>query len=198
MPKTATKQTTKADLLSKGMEIMLEKGYNNTGIQEVLDACGVPKGSFYYYFQSKEEFALQIIDHWANEYGESLKRSLEDSSLEPLDRLKVYCETGTKTFAANQCRKGCLIGNLSQEMSDQSEVLRARLEEAMTRTRNLFAGCIKLAQQSGQVDPTLDHVQLAEFFLSGWHGALLRAKTTKTTAPQRAFIALVFDKVLIP
>ena len=198
MPKTATKQTTKTDLLCKGMEIMLEKGYNNTGIQEVLDACSVPKGSFYYYFQSKEDFALQIIDNWATAYGDSLKTSLEDESLKPLDRLRSYCEEGMKSFEANQCRKGCLIGNLSQEMSDQSEVLRGRLEEAMTKTRNNFAACIKLAQQNGDVNPNLDHVQLAEFFLSGWHGALLRAKTTKTTVPQRAFIALMFDKVLVP
>jgi TetR/AcrR family transcriptional repressor of nem operon len=198
MSKTATKQVTKTELLEKGTQIMLEKGYNNTGIQEVLDACSVPKGSFYYYFSSKEDFALQIIEHFDVKYGECLRQFLDDTKLQPLSRLRAYCDSSRQLFEDNQCRKGCLIGNLSQEMSDQSEVLRARLEETMTKWRNKFAQCIKQAQEAGEVNPALDHVQLAEFFLSGWHGAILRAKTVKTTMPQQAFMTLMFGQVLVP
>ena len=94
--------------------------------------------------------------------------------------------------------QGCLIGNLSQEMSDQSEVLRARLEEALTKSRNRLARCIKEAQGKGEVNPTLDHIQLAEFFQSGMHGAMMRAKTTKTTAPLDSFFNIIFGQVLKP
>jgi TetR/AcrR family transcriptional regulator, transcriptional repressor for nem operon len=99
-------------------------------------------------------------------------------------------------FEANQCRKGCLIGNLSQEMSDQSEALRARLEEVLTKWRNKFAQCIKEGQDRGQITKAIDHVQLAEFFLCGWNGAILRAKTTKTTTPQKAFMQVMFEQIL--
>jgi TetR/AcrR family transcriptional repressor of nem operon len=101
-----------------------------------------------------------------------------------------------RAFEENGCKKGCLIGNLSQEMSDQSETLRARLEEVMTKWRNKFAACIKDGQENGQITTAIDDVQLAEFFLSGWNGALMRGKTTKTTTPQRAFMHVMFDQIL--
>jgi TetR/AcrR family transcriptional repressor of nem operon len=195
---SGTKEVTKTSLLEAGCRIMREKGYSNTGIQEVLDSTGVPKGSFYYYFDSKEDFALQIIDHFDKTYSDQLRVFLEDKGLKPIERLKAYCDEGRRNLVLNNCSKGCLIGNLSQEMSDQSEVLRARLEEVLTRWRNRFAQCIKEAQQDGSVDKTQDHIELAEFFQSGWHGAIMRAKTTKTAVPIDAFMKIMFQQVLKP
>jgi TetR/AcrR family transcriptional repressor of nem operon len=198
MAKTTTKENTKLCLIEKGIEIMIEKGYNNTGIQEVLQATGVPKGSFYYYFDSKEDFGLQIINQFEERFNEKLRSCLDDKSLSPVSRLKKYCEDGRKNLESQNCRKGCLIGNLSQEMADQSEVFRARLEEVMTKWRNRFAQCIQEGQKQGEINSQFDHVQLAEFFLSGWEGAVMRAKTTKTTASQQAFIKIMFEKILQP
>ena len=192
---SATKEVTRNALLEAGINIMLEKGYNNTGIQEVLDATKVPKGSFYYYFDSKEDFGLQIINQADLNYVSVLKELLENKDVSPVERLRNYCLRGIENFEACQCRNGCLIGNLSQEMSDQSELLRARLEEVLTKWRNKFAQCIKEGQDAGLINPKYDHIQLAEFFLSGWHGSILRAKTTKTSAPQRTFMYFMFEHV---
>src|SRR5277367_5946685 len=117
--KLAAKQDTKIALLQAGTAIMLEKGYNNTGIQEVLSSLGVPKGSFYHYFESKENFAVAIIQHLDQEYSAYLLRTLRNPQETPLARLKTYCLSGKQDFLSQECRKGCLIGNLSQEMSDQ-------------------------------------------------------------------------------
>lgn len=195
---SGTKEVTKNALLEAGTRIMLTKGYNNTGIQEVLESTGVPKGSFYYYFDSKEDFALQIIEHFDTTYADQLKGFLEDAALNPLERLRAYCTAGRKALKENQCRNGCLVGNLSQEMSDQSEVLRAKLEEVLSRWRNRFAACIKEGQEAKIISTAFDNVTLAEFFQSGWHGAIMRAKTTKTTVPLDAFMTLMFDQVLKP
>src|SRR4051794_12854838 len=131
MPKqssgTPTKESTKTCLIEAGIEIMFEKGYNNTGIQEVLQKTGVPKGSFYYYFDSKEEFGLEIINAFDAGYTDKVNKFLNDKTLSPVQRLRAYCEAGRENLENQQCRKGCLIGNLSQEMADQSEVMRARL-----------------------------------------------------------------------
>jgi TetR/AcrR family transcriptional repressor of nem operon len=199
MPRQAgTKEVTKTSLLEAGTKIMLEKGYNHTGIQEVLETTGVPKGSFYYYFDSKEDFGVQIIEYFDKTYSEHLRQYLENKKLTPTERLRAYCEEGRQSLESNQCRKGCLVGNLSQEMSDQSEVLRGRLEEVLTKWRNRFAQCIKEGQDRGEINKSIDYVQLAEFFQGGWHGAILRAKTTKTTAPLLAFISIMFDHLLAP
>ncbi len=196
MPKATTKESTKVQLLEAGTEIMLEKGYNNTGIMEVLQSTGVPKGSFYYYFDSKEDFGLQIINHTHVTYQDKIKACLEDVSMTPVERLRKYCEEGMQMFEQNACRKGCLIGNLSQEMADQSEVFRNRLKEIIVSWRTIFASCIREGQEAGQISKALDADELAEYFQSGWTGAVARAKTLKSTEPQKIFISVTFNHVL--
>jgi len=195
---TSTKVVTKNALLEAGLRVMIEKGYSNTGIQEVLDATNVPKGSFYYYFDSKEDFALQIIDYFVATCDQLMDKCFDNKKLTPIERLKLYCQEKKTLLANDQCRKGCLIGNLSQEMSDQSEVLRGRLEEALTKSRNRLARCIKEGQEKGEINANMDHIQLAEFFQSGLHGAVMRAKTTKTISPLDAFFNIIFDQVFKP
>lgn len=196
--KAATKQDTKTALLQAGMDIMMEKGYSNTGIQEVLNTLGVPKGSFYHYFDSKESYAVEIIRHFDEEYSACLLRTLRNPKETPLQRLRTYCETGKANLSAQECRKGCLIGNLSQEMSDQSEVLRKELSHVMAKWRDMFAACIDEGQKSGEIKAKWSADAMAELFASGWGGAVMRSKTVKTTEPLDLFIQIMFDDILKP
>jgi len=186
------KQGTKQELLEAGMKFMQAKGYTNSGLQQVLDAVGVPKGSFYHYFESKEDFALQIIEHYDCNYTEEVLGCLRDLSYSPLERMKNYCLAGREKIAKGSCTGGCLIGNLSQEMASQSERLRQKLEEVFIRWRDLFASCIAEGQSAGQIDDRFEAEELAELFLSGWEGAVLRAKSTRSIRPVDNFIKLVF------
>jgi len=195
---TIAKESTKTLLLETGMNIMLEKGYNNTGIMEVLQQTGVPKGSFYHYFESKEDFGLKIIDYCAQSFQEKLEKTLGATTLSPLARLKAFSQAGIATIQSLNCRKGCLIGNLSQEMSDQSEVFRKRLLEIQVQIHRRFAGCLRESQKLGEISKKYDCDDLAELFLSAWNGALMRAKTSKTTAPLDAFERFIFTYVLVP
>ena len=194
----ATKESTKTLLLESGIEIMLEKGYNNTGIMEVLKRTGVPKGSFYHYFESKEDFGLKIIDHFADAHKEKLDKTLGDRSLTPLARLKAFCRFGISNFQSLNCRKGCLLGNLSQEMSDQSEVFRKRLFEIQAQQHQRFADCVSEGQQLGEISKKYNCQDLAELFLSTWCGAFLRAKTAKTIEPLHAVERILFEHILLP
>lgn len=194
--KAVTKGDTKTALLEAGMDIMRDKGYTNTGIQEVLSSVGVPKGSFYHYFESKENFAVEVIHHYSQSYTAKLIYFLRDESLQPLDRLKAYINAGRDNFLAQNCCKGCLIGNLSQEMADQSEELRQVLSQVMGKWRDLFATCIDEGQATGQISKRYSPVELAEAFLSGWEGAIMRAKTTKNIEPLDIFNQVMFDGLL--
>lgn len=196
--KVPAKQETKLALLQVGMEMMMERGYTNTGIQEVLSALRVPKGSFYHYFESKESYAVEIIQHFDLGYSANLLRVLRNPQLSPLQRLKSYCEQGKATLAAQDCRKGCLIGNLSQEMADQSEVLRKELSRVMYKWRDMFAACIDEGQKAGDIPSRHSATSLAELFSAGWGGAVMRAKTVKNTEPLDVFIKLMFDDILKP
>lgn len=194
---TAAKESTKTLLLESGIEIMLEKGYNNTGIMEVLQRTGVPKGSFYHYFESKEDFGLKIINHFAAGYKEKLDKTLGDKTLAPLSRLKAYCDAGIATLQSLNCRKGCLIGNLSQEMSDQSELFRKRLLEIQTEAQIRFVETLKESQQAGEINKKFNCDDLAEMFLSAWSGAVMRAKTCKSVEPLEAFKRTMFGQILV-
>jgi TetR/AcrR family transcriptional repressor of nem operon len=99
-------------------------------------------------------------------------------------------------LVAQECRHGCLIGNLSQEMSDQSELLRRALCEVMGKWRDMFAKCIEEGQAAGQINTTRSAHDLAEFFASGWSGAFMRAKAVKTTEALDVFIELMFKDIL--
>ncbi len=194
--RTTAKQETKTALLEVGMDMMMDKGYTNTGIQEVLSSLGVPKGSFYHYFDSKENYAVEIIHHFDRQYSANLMRTLRNPQQTPLERLRAYCEAGKEKLAAQDCRRGCLIGNLSQEMSDQSEVLRQELSQVMRKWRDMFAACIDEGQQAGEITSCWTADELAELFSCGWGGAVMRSKTVKSTEPLDIFIRLVVDGAL--
>lgn len=191
-----SKEKTRDLLLEAGKATFLERGYNNSGIEAIVQAAGVPKGSFYYYFANKEDFGLKVLDRFATCYDEHIDRFLGDPTVSPLERLRNYFEAVFDRLESDECRKGCLVGNLSQEMADQSEAFRARLEEIFESWVARYAECLGQAQEMGEIGPDLDVHELAEFWLNGWQGAILRAKTMRSTAPLRTFLGVVFGNVL--
>jgi TetR/AcrR family transcriptional repressor of nem operon len=191
-----SKESTKTILLDAGRRVFLEKGYNNAGIEAILQTAGVPKGSFYYYFESKEDFGLQVLDRFSECLDTLSERFLGDQSLSPLERLRRYFESICEKLESQQCRNGCLVGNLSQEMADQSEAFRARLEQIFESWVGRYADCLREAQEAGEIPAHLDVRELAEFWLNSWQGAVLRAKTLRSTQPLRTFLNVMFGSVL--
>ncbi|MDO9309534.1 MAG: TetR/AcrR family transcriptional regulator [Deltaproteobacteria bacterium] len=190
------KKDTKAEIIAKGTEMISLYGYNATGIDAVLKQVNVPKGSFYHYFGSKEDFGLAVIDRFAERYRQRLETFLDDVEVTPLNRIRNYLESGLARFAQNQCAKGCLIGNLGQELADQNERFRSRLDEIFQSWKVHFAACLREAQGVGELAPDLDVNIIAGFILSGWEGAILRAKVMKSPQPMRDFIETLFSTVL--
>jgi TetR/AcrR family transcriptional repressor of nem operon len=191
-----SKQATRETLLEAGRRVFLARGYNHAGIDTILNEAGVPKGSFYYYFPSKEGFGLEVLNRFAECHGADLDRILGDANLRPLDRLRKLVEATCSRLESQQCRNGCLVGNLSQEMADQSEAFRARLDEIFRGWSARYASCLAEAQAAGEIAAELDVNELAEFLLNSWQGAVLRAKTTRSTAPLRTFLNVIFGFVL--
>lgn len=190
------KKDTKAEIISIGMELIAHNGYNATGIDAVLKQAGVPKGSFYHYFGSKEEFGLAVIDHFADHYDQKLQTFFDDERVPPLIRIRNYLENGLAKLTENQCAKGCLIGNLGQELADQNERFRARLDTIFGSWKERFADCLQEAQEAGELTPDVDPAAVAGFILSGWEGAILRAKVMKSPQPLQDFIDTLFTIVL--
>ena len=85
-----TRRETKAKILQQGAELVYRQGFNNTGIQEILESAGVPKGSFYFYFKSKEQFGLELIDYYMEFFRVMIGTHLRKSDSPPLERLRAF------------------------------------------------------------------------------------------------------------
>ncbi|MGE4545100.1 MAG: TetR family transcriptional regulator C-terminal domain-containing protein [Pedobacter sp.] len=187
----------KDDIVQAGLDIMLSRGFNATGVEAILKQANVPKGSFYNFFSSKEDFALAVIDRFVVEiYSSVFQPILEDDSLPPLQRIRKCFESLTSRFENNDCSKGCLIGNLSLEMSDQYERIRQHLDLTLQRWADVFISLLLQAQREKAIAADLDAETLAENMIASFEGALLRAKVKKSSAPLKNFIHLYFDKFL--
>ncbi|WP_005037396.1 TetR/AcrR family transcriptional regulator [Holophaga foetida] len=172
------------------------QGYNATGLDSVLKEACVPKGSFYYYFKSKEDFGLAVIDHFAAHMEDHLANVLRDDVIGPLDRIRNLLKEGLRLITENQCAKGCLIGNLAQELAAQNERFRVRLDEVFRMWRGQIANCLREAQGVAQLPTSLDPDVTAGFILSGWEGAILRSKVGRSPQPMQDFIDVLFATVL--
>lgn len=179
--------TTRSDLLRAGVALLTEKGFSAVGLDEILKSVGVPKGSFYHYFDSKEAFGLALIDEYGAYFARKLDRFLLDEGLAPLERLAAFIADARFGMAKYAFRRGCLIGNLGQEMGALPPSFRQRLIDVFTDWQRRTADCLSAARQAGEVPADFDCAHLAELFWIGWEGAVLRAKLEGGAAPLDRF-----------
>lgn len=187
------KQSTKIKIVAEGAKVIQKKGFNNTGIIDVLNAAGVPKGSFYFYFKSKEDFGIEVINYLAENVRRAWTQSPKYTTESPLESLKRRFDEATTYFQHAGCIGGCPIGNLAQEMGDLNDVFRQRLQEIFSEMRNVIAQSIREAQRLSEINRSFDAEQLADFILNSWEGALLRMKTEKSVIPLLNFNQVIFD-----
>ncbi|MEJ2727887.1 MAG: TetR family transcriptional regulator C-terminal domain-containing protein [Deltaproteobacteria bacterium] len=190
------KPNTRDRIIETGAEIIHRKGFNHTGIQEILNAAGVPKGSFYNYFKSKDDFGLQIIDHFLAHFQKTAKETLEDSRISPLSRIYAFLTAFMEYFASQNYAGGCPIGNLAQEMGDLSPAFRKKLSEAMDMMIDAYSQVLSAAQNDGKITKSLNIKDTASFIIASWHGAIIQMKLTRSLDPLKNHRKFIFDHIL--
>ncbi|WP_415266382.1 TetR/AcrR family transcriptional regulator [Acidovorax sacchari] len=187
-PKTAgDHRQTREQLLRAGVAALTEKGFSSTGIDEVLKAVGVPKGSFYHFFPSKEAFGAELIKLYAEYFVRKLDQALLDTSLTPLQRIDAFCKDAERGMGRFDFKRGCLIGNLGQEMGALPEAFRGLLSDVLIDWQARVERCLEEARRLGEIPKTADCPRLSVFFWIGWEGAVLRAKLERKSEPLRIF-----------
>ncbi|MGX7704921.1 TetR family transcriptional regulator C-terminal domain-containing protein [Methylobacterium sp. Gmos1] len=183
-------------LLDAGLAAFHASGYTATGVDEISKSAQIPKGSFYNHFGSKQAFGAEVVDLYFERHLAKLHSFLGDRDRAPVDRLRAYFEERTGFFAGLGCKRGCMMGNLSLEAADHSEVLREHLAQHFGTWSALFAATIREAQEAGAVRSHFDADRLADFILNSWEGALLRMKAERSTKPLDDAQAVIFGSVL--
>ncbi|WP_410014629.1 TetR/AcrR family transcriptional regulator [Sodalis sp. C49] len=187
-PKIARDQPdTRENLIRCGTAILTEQGFSASGIDGILKQVGVPKGSFYYYFESKEAFGQAIIDYYGRYFLRKLDHWLLDETLPPLERLRALVSDLSLGMAKYDFRRGCLVGNLGQEINVLPASYRRQLSDILQQWQQRVACCLRLARAAGQLPPDADCEGLAEFFWIGWEGAVMRARLAGGPQPLQRF-----------
>jgi TetR/AcrR family transcriptional regulator, transcriptional repressor for nem operon len=185
---------TKQRLLEIGMSMLLERGYNDLGIQALLDRTGVPKGSFYHHFASKEDFVLQVIDRYMAEVHAGLDRCLNDETLSPILRVRKFFELSQEKYR-REGYLGCLLGALGQELSGVSVTFRARIEACLSHVSQRVAVCFAAARADGLLSADTDPEELADLLLNCWEGAALRSRLRRKPEPLTDVLDFFFAKL---
>lgn len=183
--------STKQRLLDAGLPMLLQHGYNDLGVQAVLAATGIPKGSFYHHFADKEDFALQVIGQYMREVHAVLDACLGDTIRPPLERVRCFFET-TEEHYREEGYMGCLLGGLGQELSGASDVFRRRIDECFTQIAERIAVCLDEARRQGDIPPESDPTQMASLLVDCWEGAALRSRLRRDPGPLNAMLDFYF------
>jgi TetR/AcrR family transcriptional repressor of nem operon len=187
-----TKEDKRATILDAGAELMLRQGYHGTGIQEIVDAAGVPKGSFYNYFKSKEDFALAAMEFTSRDHIAGFEAALTTDSPSPRQRMMdSYAAMAAIYEESRSYTTGCFVGNLCQELADTNAAVAEKAEYLFRIYTTALARCIRSAQNAGEVGRDADPDRLAEAIFNSWEGAILRMKSSRNILPLNAFLDML-------
>jgi TetR/AcrR family transcriptional repressor of nem operon len=176
-------------IVEAGLEVIYEHGFNGCSVQDITEAAGVPKGSFYNYFKSKEALAAEIVGIYEPEGDIAM---LHDASVPALKRLRRYFEALSLPYKSTGFKRGCLLGNLGLEMSDASETVRSALEHRFGEWQRAIAVLLKEGQTRGEVNNKIDARQFARFLVASWEGALIQMKVSRSARPMQDFLDISF------
>ena len=183
-------------IIASGMQTVHHRGFGTVGLREITAEAGVAQGSFTNHFASKEEFGVEVLDHYFDQLRAVMAQTLEDESRKPTERLSAYFERIIDLFNSGGWRYGCLAGNMGLEAPEHSELLRQRLSEIFAEWSGHFAEVIRQAQKAHEVRADLDPEEAGAALLEAWHGAMLRMKIDRSPAPLDRFKRIIFPAVL--
>jgi TetR/AcrR family transcriptional repressor of nem operon len=188
--------STREHLLEIGLKSLQSTGYTATGVKEVLDLAGVPKGSFYHYFPSKEAFVQEVVQRYADGEIKRAVRVLGDQKTAPLKRLRRYFEELISIYGQTGSANGCLVGNLSLEIADHIPKLQWQVQGSFGVWQKGIADVLREAIERGDLAKSTKPDELAEFLLNSYEGALVRMKAEQSDKSLQNFLHFAFNVLL--
>lgn len=191
-----TPAETRDRILDAGVKAFVAKSYCGCGLNEILCSAGVPKGSFYHYFKSKEDFGVAVIEASTDESMVMLKGHLTDRSRPPLERIRAYYEAARDCYKASGSNRECILTKLALETAQLSPPMRAAIKCAYDQWAAQIAKTIREAQAAGQLSKDEDPERLADTLINAWEGATLRMQIDGDLAPLDQFMEFILDRLL--
>lgn len=198
MSRLRNPDTIRTRLLDAGLAAFAKRGYHGTGIKEIVDTAEIPKGSFYNYFKSKEDFGLAIVLRHSTEFWEKWRASIDHDQADPLAALRACFDTMLSEHlccAVNTCS---VVAHVASEMCETSATCRSTMCTVVQEWSENLAIVIQKAQRAGIARTDIDAKQLSTLFWDAWHGAMLRMKMKNSAEPLKQLVVLMFNTILKP
>lgn len=196
MARPRRSQQTRERLLDEGIASLLRDGYHGTGLKALLERVEVPKGSFYNYFESKEDFAVAAIERYAECLAKQLGEALENAP-DAASGLHSFFQGQMEEFVEAKFIGGCLVANLGSEL-EGNDACRGVLETSMLGYRDGLLGGIRAGQAEGSFRDDMPAEAMADLLVSAWEGAVIRMKIQRSLEPLEQCLARLLDDYFRP
>ena len=164
-------------ILTIGMEILSDRGYHGTSVKDIVSAAGIPKGSFYNYFESKEDFAVKALDKYFDEVVDEVAKVLDDGSKSYKHRLIEHYEHRVAVMLTQpDFKDGCISDSLGNEMGNHSESIRKAITQRESLVKGKLIETVQKAKENGEINTQLDAAVLVNFIEDAWKGAIITRK----------------------
>ncbi|OBF28196.1 TetR family transcriptional regulator [Mycobacterium sp. ACS1612] len=184
-------------LLEAGLALVHARGFAASGVKDITDAAGVPKGSFYAYFPSKEAFAAAILEYYWSDIEARLMIPILEADGSASERITRFFNALADEHEAGDFLLGCLVGKLSLELGGSSDAIRDEIVRILARWDGALAACVRAGQAGADgIRTDLDAEDLASLLIEAWEGAALRGKVTRDRAPYDRFETVVVPALL--
>lgn len=192
------KEAKRNAIINVGSQLMTKQGYAGTGVSEIAKEVGMPKGSFFNYFKSKEDFTIQMLEYYCEHSLNHMKQKLRDATYSPIERLKKYYTANVQWHQNTKHYKGgCLLNGLSTEVSDYNDTISQAVKSCYDRLIDEIALCLQQAQEAGELSTKHDVLELATFIDNNWRGYLTTSKAARNELAAQAFLKYTFEYLLI-
>ncbi len=190
------KNDTRSQILTTGRRLTAKQGYTGVGLSALLKEAGVPKGSFYHYFASKEAYGCALLNDFMTEYGTRLNASLAHPDMDARSRFLTYFEEWRKKQISPNLEDRCLVVKLSAEVADLSENMSNILQKSVSEIVARLTETLEQGTDDGTIAALEDPRSTAEMIYYMWLGASLVASLSHSEAPLNS--AMNATKVLVP
>ncbi len=180
-------------ILDKGLELIRDKGYTNTGIEDILKINNIPKGSFYNFFKNKEEFGVRAMQVYTERQIIWINSILGNKTKKPIERLREFYDNLIAFNIDESCRKGCLIGNMTQEMAGQNDPIGQQAQRSLQEISDIIAACVQEGQDATEIRDDYSANDIADYLHNSFYGFLIRTKASRDKKQFDIFTEMMFN-----
>jgi TetR/AcrR family transcriptional repressor of nem operon len=180
---TAETSDVRANILATGQRLMAGKGYSAVGLNEILSGAGVPKGSFYHYFGSKDAFGEALLDRYFDDYLAELDVTLAQPGMSMAQRVISYFELWRQTQSFFDCQGKCLAVKMAAEVADLSEAMRLSIKRGTAGIVSRLAAAIATGVAEGSLRIDSDAASTAHSLYQLWLGSSVMVKIERNIEP---------------